>query len=541
MEPASVDLVFADPPFNIGYDYDVYHDRHDSQQYLDWTRVWGKAVHRVLKPNGTFWLAIGDDYAANLKLIFQNDLGFSCRSWVIWYYTFGINCTKKFSRSHTHLFHFVQNPKKFTFNSLEIRVPSARQVVYADSRADSSGRLPDDTWILRPQDLPDGFQPDENTWYFPRVCGTFKERAGWHGCQMPEQVLGRIIRACSNPSDLVLDPFAGSGTTLVVAKKLGRRWIGFELSRNYVARVQARLNAVQEGQALEGAEEPKVGAPPTPSRTSKVQPSNPVVPILERDHPVDFKQGIIEAFFAVRKGFPADRIIADPELNERFIQACRRLGLPGQPWQWNHQLMNLRKAGVFKGLPRSKKSGLTLQEIDDYGFACEIALQHLKEEERTLDSVLCSPEKAAEFDRYVRSMIPDDISPFKIRWLALHIRKRAKTVRQAGRELRDCLQLPRKKHRVCSLSRGDLSPTPGLYWLQSPEEKLYVGETLDLRRRFQLQFEKAKFEFWGTDWRNLELRYCELPNVEEALLKGNQSRWIARWKPVGNYSDFAAL
>jgi site-specific DNA-methyltransferase (adenine-specific) len=269
LEAGSVDLVFADPPFNIGYQYDVYHDRQKSHKYLDWTRRWGEQVHRVLKPSGTFWLAIGDEYAAELKLIFSKELGLVCRSWVVWYYTFGVNCTKKFSRSHTHLFHFVRDPKQFTFNAGAIKVPSARQLVYADSRADSSGRLPDDTWILRPQDLPEGFQPDEDTWYFSRVCGTFKERAGWHGCQMPEQLLGRIVRVCSNPGDLVLDPFAGSGTTLVVAKKLGRRWLGFELSKAYCKQVQARLDAAAAGQPLEGAEEPKVSAPATPGRSAR--------------------------------------------------------------------------------------------------------------------------------------------------------------------------------------------------------------------------------------------------------------------------------
>jgi site-specific DNA-methyltransferase (adenine-specific) len=272
IEPESVDLAFADPPFNIGYDYDVYQDRHGYDQYLGWTRIWGRAVQRVLKPNGTFWLAIGDEYAAELKLIFQNELGFRCRSWVVWYYTFGVNCTKKFSRSHAHLFHFVRDHKSFTFNNRDIRVPSARQAVYADSRGHPDGRLPDDTWILRPQDLPEGFQPEEDTWYFSRVCGTFKERAGWHGCQMPEQLLGRIIRTCSNPGDLVLDPFAGSGTTLVVAKKLGRRWLGFELSPNYAKKTQARLDAAGVGQPLEGAEEPKVSAPPTPPRKEKREP-----------------------------------------------------------------------------------------------------------------------------------------------------------------------------------------------------------------------------------------------------------------------------
>ncbi|HYV37475.1 MAG TPA: site-specific DNA-methyltransferase [Gemmataceae bacterium] len=264
LEAGSVDLVFADPPFNIGYDYDVYKDRRGPEQYLAWTKAWGQAVHRVLKPDGTFWLAIGDDYAAELKLIFQNDLGFHCRSWVVWYYTFGVNCTKKFSRSHTHLFHFVKDRKKFTFNTKAIRVPSARQTIYADARQNPDGRLPDDTWILRPQDLPDGFQPEEDTWHVSRVCGTFKQRAGWHGCQMPEQLLGRIIRVCSNPEEIVLDPFGGSGTTLAVAKKLGRQWIGFELSANYAKKIQARLDGVAVGDRLEGAEEPKVGASTAP-------------------------------------------------------------------------------------------------------------------------------------------------------------------------------------------------------------------------------------------------------------------------------------
>ena len=107
-----------------------------------------------------------------------------------------------------------------------------------------------------PRTSPTASPPTDDTWYFPRVCGTFKERAGWHGCQMPEQLLGRIIRACSNPGDVVLDPFGGSGTTLVVAKKLDRRFLGFELSPEYAAQIQARLDAATPGQPLEGSAEP---------------------------------------------------------------------------------------------------------------------------------------------------------------------------------------------------------------------------------------------------------------------------------------------
>lgn len=273
LDAECVDLVFADPPFNIGYDYDVYQDRIEYEQYLDWSREWMTGVHRVLKPDGTFWLAIGDEYAAELK-IEARKIGFHCRSWVVWYYTFGVNCTQKFTRSHAHLFYFVKDSGNFTFRSdeLENRVPSARQLVYNDKRANPRGRLPDDTWILRPQDLPEGFTPDEDTWYFPRVAGTFKERAGFHGCQMPEQLLGRIIRLCSHEGELVLDPFSGSGTTLAVAKKLHRRYLGFDLSEEYVTSGLKRLESIRPGDPLKGTPEPTMASLSTSngrSRTGK--------------------------------------------------------------------------------------------------------------------------------------------------------------------------------------------------------------------------------------------------------------------------------
>ena len=263
MEEGSVDLAFADPPFNIGYDYDVYDDRRGGDEYLDWCREWTREVVRVLKPAGTFWLAIGDEFAAELKVMLTREHGMTCRNWVVWYYTFGVNCKYKFSRSHAHLFYFVKDAEHYTFNDGAIRVPSARQLVYGDARANPKGRLPDDTWILRPQDLANGFGADEDTWYFPRVCGTFKERAGWHGCQMPEQLLGRIIRSTSNEGDVVLDPFGGSGTTLTVAKKLKRQFLGFELSEEYAERINKRLAAARPGDPLEGAAEPLVSAPST--------------------------------------------------------------------------------------------------------------------------------------------------------------------------------------------------------------------------------------------------------------------------------------
>lgn len=263
----AIDLTFADPPFNIGYDYDEYDDRLDSEKYIEWSSKWMAEVYRTLKSDGTFWLAIGDDYAAELKIAAQQ-LGFHTRNWVVWYYTFGVHCKSKFTRSHTHLFYFTKDPKQFTFNFKAVAVPSARQLVYNDKRSNPAGRTPDDTWILRPQDCVDGFTPEEDTWYFPRVAGTFKERAGFHSCQMPEQLLGRIIRGCSHEEEVVLDPFSGSATTLTVAKKLGRNYLGFELSNEYVKSGLKRLEAAAVGDPLDGAEEPKVSAPRTTRRKS---------------------------------------------------------------------------------------------------------------------------------------------------------------------------------------------------------------------------------------------------------------------------------
>ena len=96
------DLVFADPPFNIGFEYDKYQDKLSCEHYLDWSREWMAVCRDILTEQGSFWIAIGDEYAAELKIILK-ELGMNFRNWIIWYYTFGQNTKKKFSRSHAHI------------------------------------------------------------------------------------------------------------------------------------------------------------------------------------------------------------------------------------------------------------------------------------------------------------------------------------------------------------------------------------------------------------------------------------------------------
>jgi len=217
------DLIFADPPFNIGYQYDKYHDKVHKDKYIQWTRDWMSACIKALKPHGSFYIAIGDDYAAHIRLL-GDELGLNLRNWIIWHYTFGQQTRAKFARAHTHIFYFTRDPKHFTFNDGAVRVPSDRRLIYNDKRAEAKGKMPDDVW---------------NT--FSRICGTFKERQGWHPCQMPELLLARIIAVSSNPGDLVLDPFSGSGTTAAAAAQLKRAYCGIDISNTYVQNSKIRL------------------------------------------------------------------------------------------------------------------------------------------------------------------------------------------------------------------------------------------------------------------------------------------------------------
>ena len=579
----SVDLAFADPPFNIGYDYDVYDDRQEHQQYLDWSRNWIAAVHRVLKDDGTFWLAIGDEYAAELKVASQ-EIGFHCRSWVIWYYTFGVNCKNKFTRSHAHLFYFVKDPKHFTFrgDDLDNRIPSARQLVYQDKRANPRGRLPDDTWIIRPadvvgeliddagvvdfdklsaprddeqtwqirpQDVEACFTAEEDTWYFPRVAGTFKERKGFHGCQMPEQLLGRIVRSCSNETDVVLDPFSGSATTLAVAKKLGRKFIGFDLSEDYIAYGRERLESIRIGDRLDGSPEPLMSAPKTggpriqgvrrPKDNTEAQRQQDRQAVEQRYDEVQLQltlQGIVEAFRLTHDGFSADRVVADPELNDAFTEACCRIGIAGCARTWNLLLFRLRKAGKLAHLETTQATSLDWRDCDRYLFASEIALQMMLDEERasSLDEILCDPALASEFDKAAARLAPGH-SPFEYRWVALKIRKQAKTARTRAAVLAPPSRLG-KRVPIAELDVGTLETGPGVYVLSEASQRLYVGESLNLSQRVAAQFASDGQQHWA-DWGERLTLQTFATQTEPADMLAWQSCLASKFKSRLNFCE----
>ncbi len=536
LDDTSVHLVFADPPFNIGYEYDEYHDRQSDDDYIAWSRQWIKEVYRVLKPDGTFWLAIGDEYAAELKVAAKL-IGFTTRSWVVWYYTFGVNCKKKFSRSHVHLFHFVKDENNFTFNGDEpqVRVPSARALVYADKRANPAGRLPDDTWILRPQDLPEGFQPADDTWYFARVAGTFKERQGFHGCQMPEQLLGRIVRVSSNPGDIVLDPFAGSGTTLAVSKKLGRQWVGCELSEDYVRSANERLDAIREGDALDGSADPIASAPSTANGRkledvigidNSVGQAAPVTEraglreigcatqhqstecvcstenrrtvMAKRELRDAIHEAIVKAFYSTHDGFSTDWLLASPELQSAFHEACRDSGLIGEPANWNRSLLRIRKSGGFPREGKVRKIHFSPSEMDGFSFAAEIAWRTSSGKfiDASLDEIFCDPIKSSHFDRIAKRYAVE-FDPAGCRWAALRLRKASKQLVDEMKQFHFVFRtrdFPRRAQKWDSCDFDRFAGQPGLYMLQSEERvPLFIDGTLDLGARLVRHAECSSF------------------------------------------------
>lgn len=246
-------LAIVDPPYNIGFDYGDggYVDSMPADQYLAWAEQWLRQIHRVLTAAGSLWLVIGDELVSEIDVLAKR-LGFFKRSHVIWHYTFGVNSAAKLTRSHAHLLYLTKSRRGAVFYPEQVRVPSARAVVYKDKRASPRGRLPDDTWILRPSPIEDAEEASYDTWYDSRVCGTFGERVQGAANQLPESLVGRIIRLCSRPGGFVLDPMMGVGTVPAVAKKLGRSFIGCELVSRFYQLAVARVAAAQVGDALGG-------------------------------------------------------------------------------------------------------------------------------------------------------------------------------------------------------------------------------------------------------------------------------------------------
>ncbi len=224
IEPGSVKLIFADPPYNIGIDYGdgSGSDLLPVGEYLDWCRQWIAACIPLLTDDGSLWVMINDQHADYFGLMLR-ETGMPRRAWIKWYETFGVNCERNFNRCSRHIFYHVKDSKQFTFNKEAITQPSARLERYQDQRAALGGKL----W--------------DNVWCIPRLVENSRERILGFPTQLPLDLVRPIVSCASDPGDLVLDPFCGSGTTGVAVIESHRRFIGVEKNRNYQELASKRL------------------------------------------------------------------------------------------------------------------------------------------------------------------------------------------------------------------------------------------------------------------------------------------------------------
>jgi len=219
-------LIFTDPPYNIGIDYgegseaDLQHD----VDYENWVGNWLALCWECLTEDGSLWVMINDEYAAQYATLIR-ETGFTVRSWIKWYETFGVNCSNKFNRTSRHIFYAVKDPASFVFNPEAVTRPSDRQTKYGDSRASSGGKIWDDVWQI------------------PRLTGTCTERIPDFPTQLPLALVEPIVLCASMPGDLVVDPFNGSGTTGVASVRNGRKYVGIEKSEVFADVATKRITA----------------------------------------------------------------------------------------------------------------------------------------------------------------------------------------------------------------------------------------------------------------------------------------------------------
>lgn len=238
-------LAVCDPPYNMGQPYDAYADNKTYASYMLWTEGWISAVTEKIDKEGSMWIFVPDEWVSEVDILCRKTFKWYKKRHVIWAFTFGQRAQRNFTRSHCHLLWFTKHRTKYTFNFKDVAVPSARQLVYNDPRADPAGKPPDATWMLLYDQLVPYMTPDKDTWLESRICGTFKERKKHSPNQIPVPLMERIVAACSNEGDKVIDPFAGTCSSGVACKLLNRNWEGFDLSATCIKEGTKRIKETQ--------------------------------------------------------------------------------------------------------------------------------------------------------------------------------------------------------------------------------------------------------------------------------------------------------
>ena len=255
LPPDSVDMIFADPPYNIKKaDWDKFETQ---EQYIDWSLQWIKEAARVLKSTGSLFICGFTEVLADLKHPAMRYFK-SCR-WLIWHYKNKANLGSDWGRSHESIL-LLRKSKTFTMNIDMIRIPYNEHTLKYPARPQAetsqygNGKPRRSDWIPNPL----GAKP-KDVIEIPTTCNGMGEKTK-HPTQKPEELVRKFVLSASNPGDIILDPFSGSGTTLVVAEQLGRQWIGCEINPEYNTWAIERIDRVPVKTVDEWIEFDKVNA-----------------------------------------------------------------------------------------------------------------------------------------------------------------------------------------------------------------------------------------------------------------------------------------
>jgi adenine-specific DNA-methyltransferase len=231
---ASIDLIFADPPYNIGKNFNGQKDKWATDDdYLNWCYKWLDLCVQKLKPNGSFYVMTATQFMPFFDIYIRQKLHILSR--IVWYYdSSGVQAKKYFGSMYEPILFCVQDKNNYTFNTEEIQVEAKTGA----KRKLIDYRKPTPT-VYNSEKVPG------NVWEFARVRYRMDEYEN-HPTQKPIALLERIIKASSKEGDIVMDPFSGTFTTCFVAKELGRNSIGIEINEDYIKIGLRRLLLAKE-------------------------------------------------------------------------------------------------------------------------------------------------------------------------------------------------------------------------------------------------------------------------------------------------------
>ncbi|WP_442636507.1 DNA-methyltransferase [Rossellomorea marisflavi] len=221
----SVDLIVTSPPYNIGKEYEKV---TDINSYLSWSKEYLKECFRCLKEGRSFFLEVGcylDKNRNNIPLTYLlypllKEIGFNLRQEVVWHFKGGMQAKKKLTGQNEKILWLYKGDNLPYFNLDAVRVKEWKAI---DKRNNPNGKNPTDVWEIN------------------RVTGNSKEKVG-HPCQFPVEMIQRILKGWSQENEIVLDPFIGSGTTAEACMNTHRRYIGFELDKEYHRLAECRIH-----------------------------------------------------------------------------------------------------------------------------------------------------------------------------------------------------------------------------------------------------------------------------------------------------------